>query len=154
MASGHLSTMRTISITIGPDLVFTGALETTRAPQTCDAFLQLLPLKRRIIHARWSGEAMWVPLGEGAFEAGHENQTSHPSRGQLLWYPGGISEPEILVPYGSAIFSSKVGLLPGSHFLTITDELDRLRELGEQVLWTGARDIVFDVAGPAVAGRR
>jgi hypothetical protein len=136
--------MTSISITIGSES-FSGLLEETRAPRTCEAFLALLPLRRRIIHARWSGEAMWVPLGDGAYTRAAENQTSHPSRGEILWYPGGISEPEILVPYGSAIFSSKVGLLPGNHFLTITDGLDRLREVGEQVLWTGAREIVFEL---------
>lgn len=89
---------------------------------------------------------MWVPLGAGQFAGGDENQTSHPSRGEVLWYPGGISEPEILLPYGSAIFSSKVGLLPGSHFLTISDGLDRLRQVGETVLWDGAQNILFEIA--------
>ena len=137
--------MTNVIIRIGGADTFRAVLETERAPRTCEAFLELLPLQRRIIHARWSGESMWVPLGAGSFESLGENVTSHPSRGQLLFYPGGISEPEILVPYGSAIFSSKVGLLPGSHFLTITEGLDRLREIGESVLWTGAREVVFEV---------
>lgn len=132
-----------ISITIAGEFVFRASLETGRAPRTCDAFLKLLPLERRIIHARWSGEAMWVPLGAGPWEGTAENQTSHPSRGEVLWYPGGTSEPEILLPYGAAIFSSKVGLLPGSHFMTITEDLGRLREIGERTLWQGAQAVVF-----------
>jgi hypothetical protein len=138
--------MSAIAITIGRELAFSATLEVERAPRTCEAFLTLLPLERRIIHARWSGEAMWVPLGEGRFVAARENLTSHPAPGQLLWYPGGISEPEILVPYGAAIFSSKVGLLPGTHFLTITGGLQALRAAGETTLWKGAQDVVIAVA--------
>lgn len=31
---------------------------------------------------------------------------SHPSLGDLLHHPGGISEKEPLIPYGSALFST------------------------------------------------
>jgi hypothetical protein len=39
----------------------------------------------------------------------------------VLWYPGGLSETEILFPYGGAVFASIVGQLAGTHFLTIAD---------------------------------
>lgn len=88
---------------------------------------------------------MWVPLGKGTFLNAGENLTSHPAPGQLLWYPGGISEPEILVPYGAAIFSSRVGLLPGTHFLTVTTDISRLQAAGETTLWKGAQDVTFAI---------
>lgn len=77
-----------------------------------------------------------------------ENQTSYPSRGELLYYPGFVSEKEVLIPYGATIFSSRVGQLPGNHFATVDGRLDKLAELGTRVLWEGAKDISIR-KGPA-----
>jgi uncharacterized protein DUF3830 len=122
---------------------FAARLETKLAPRTCAKFLALLPLKTRIIQARWSGEAAWIPFGDMDLDLGYENHTSHPAPGHLLLYPGGISETEILFPYGSAVFASKVGQLAGNHFATIYDGLEHLPELGRVVLWEGAQEITF-----------
>jgi hypothetical protein len=133
-----------IRITIG-DQVLTARLETERAPATCAAFVKLLPLRAKLLQARWSGEAAWVPLGDLAVGVGPENEIHRPLPGQLLLYPGGVSETEILVPYGVTAFAAKVGPLAGNHFLTITAGADRLPDLGRDVLWHGARDIAFEV---------
>lgn len=122
---------------------FRARLETASAPKTCVRFQEMLPLKTKIIQARWSGEACWIPFGKLDLDLGNENHTSHPAPGQLLLYPGGISETEILFPYGSTLFASKVGQLAGNHFATVYEGNDRLRELGELVLWKGAQEIVF-----------
>jgi hypothetical protein len=88
---------------------FTARLETDAAPRTCLAFESMLPLKTHIIQARWSGESCWIPFGDLQLGLGYENHTSHPAPGQLLLYPGGVSETEILFPYGSTLFASRVG---------------------------------------------
>ena len=62
-----------------------------------------------------------------------------PAPGQLLFYPGGVSETEILFPYGPTAFASKAGLLAGNHFATVVEGVDRLGELGRKVLWEGAQ---------------
>jgi hypothetical protein len=92
--------------------VFVARMEVEEAPQTCAAFLALLPFRNQAIHSRWSGEAVWVPLGDFQFGVGFENHTSHPSRGDILLYPGGHSETELLFAYGSSSFASKMGALP------------------------------------------
>jgi Protein of unknown function (DUF3830) len=125
---------------------FGARLETVAAPNTVAAFLKLLPMRSKIIQARWSGEAAWVPLGDLEVGIGYENHTSHPAPGQLLLYPGGISETEILFPYGATLFASKMGQLAGNHFATITEGAEPLRELGRVVLWEGAQDISFEAA--------
>lgn len=134
-----------LRIAVGP-YSYTARLEHEAAPRTCAAFAALLPYRQKIIHARWSGEACWIPLGDFDLGVQYENHTSHPSRGDILFYPGGISETEILFPYGSACFASKMGQLAGNHFCTLTDGHEQLAAMGRLVLWEGAQDIVFEEA--------
>jgi hypothetical protein len=112
-----------------------------QAPKTAEAFKKLLPYAQKVIHVRWSGEGVWVPLGDFELGVGFENHTSHPSVGDILFYPGGYSETEIIIAYGSCCFASKMGQLAGNHFLTITQGRENLRALGEKVLWEGAQSI-------------
>jgi hypothetical protein len=135
--------MTMLSITAGP-FTFTARAEEERAPKTCAAFLERLPFRNRVIHVRWSGESTWIPMGDDELGVGHENSTSHPAPGEILLYPGGLSETEILLPYGGCSFASIVGQLAGNHFLTIVEGREHLRPLGELCLWEGAQDIVFD----------
>jgi hypothetical protein len=124
---------------VSGDFRFAGRLEEEDAPATVAAFRRLLPLESRIIHARWSGEACWIPFGDLDVGFGPENATCYPAPGQLLFYPGGVSETEILFPYGSTAFASKAGALAGNHFATITEGAERLGELGRKALWEGAQ---------------
>ncbi|HEY7200008.1 MAG TPA: DUF3830 family protein [Candidatus Dormibacteraeota bacterium] len=129
-------------------LHLTARLERLAAPRTCDAFLALLPLRGSLLQARWSGESAWVPLGDRNLDLrlGPENATSHPAPGQLLLYPGGVSEVEILFPYGATLFASRVGQLAGNHFATLEPQHhEHLAELGRRVVWQGAQDIAFEV---------
>ena len=135
--------MTTLAITAGP-FRFRARMEEESAPQTCAAFARLLPFRQKVIHVRWSGESTWIPLGDFDVGVGAENQTSHPAPGQILLYPGGISETEILLPYGGCLFASIVGQLAGNHFLTVVEGNEHLRELGEMTLWQGAQDISFE----------
>ncbi|CZT11489.1 uncharacterized protein RAG0_15619 [Rhynchosporium agropyri] len=119
------------------------------APLTVSTFLSLLPYTQKVIHVRWSGEGLWIPLGtSNALFASlpYENNTAYPAPGEVLLYPGGVSETEFIVAYGSCQFASKMGVLAGNHFLTITEGLEELRMLGESVLWEGAKEVRFEVA--------
>ena len=121
--------------------VFDARFETAAAPKTVAVFKKLLPYVNKVIHVRWSGEGVWVPLGELNLGLTYENHTSYPAPGQMIVYPGGISETEILLAYGAVHFSSKLGQLAGNHFITLTSGLDRLYEFGSATLWEGAKDI-------------
>jgi hypothetical protein len=126
--------------------VFGARFETALAPATVAAFRKVMPFHSRIVHVRWSGEGVWVPLGDTQFGVGYENHTSHPAPGHVLLYPGGISETEIILAYGGVSFSSKMGQLAGNHFITITSGMENLPAVGKAVLWEGAQEISF-VAG-------
>jgi Protein of unknown function (DUF3830) len=122
---------------------FRARLEEEVAPATVAAFRRLLPLESRIIHVRWSGEAGWIPFGDLDLGLAPENATSYPHPGQIVLYPGGVSETEILLAYGYVSFASKAGQLAGNHFATIVEGNENLRELGRRFLWAGAQEIAF-----------
>jgi hypothetical protein len=137
--------MDKLRITAGP-YVFDARFETQAAPKTVAVFRKLLPYVNKVIHVRWSGEGVWVPLGELDLGLTYENHTSYPAPGQMIVYPGGISETEILLAYGAVHFSSKLGQLAGNHFITLTSGLDKLYEFGRTTLYEGAKDIRIEAA--------
>ena len=116
------------------DFTFHARFEEQLAPKTCAAFRKAMPFVSQAIHVRWSGEGVWMPLGDLDFGVSYENHTSYPAPGQIILYPGGISETEILLAYGGVHFASKVGQLAGNHFITLTSNLENLPALGKTVL--------------------
>jgi hypothetical protein len=132
-----------VRITAGT-YTFKARLEEERAPKTCAAMRKILPFKSKLVHVRWSGEATWVPMGDRRIGIEYENHTSHPAPGQVLVYPGGISEMEILFPYGATLFASKVGQLAGNHFATVVEGNENLAEVGRLTLWEGALDFAIE----------
>jgi len=125
--------------------VFDAVFETEKSPATCAAFEKAMPFESKIVHVRWSGEGVWIPLGDMDFAVGYEDATAYPAPGQILLYPKGKSETEILIAYGSVHFASKAGSLAGNHFATISGRLDSLREVGVATLWEGAKPIRFEL---------
>jgi hypothetical protein len=94
---------------------------------------------------RWSGEGVWMPLGDLDFGVGYENNTAYPAPGHIILYPGGVSETEILLAYGGVQFASKAGVLSGNHFITLTSGLENLYTLGRKTLYEGVQDVRFDL---------
>jgi hypothetical protein len=124
---------------------FVGELHEELAPKTCEAFKKMLPLSSKFIHVRWSGEGIWIPYGEERLGLQYENHISHPAKGEMLLYPGGISEMEIILSYGRCCFASQYGQLAGNHFLTISEGIEDLDAFGKKVLWEGAQQIEIEL---------
>lgn len=122
---------------------FVAAFDEEAAPATVAALRAILPFEDRIIHCRWSGESNWIPWGDRALGIGPENATSYPAPGELLLYPAGVSETELLFPYGHCCFASKAGQLAGNHFATVVEGREQLAELGRLTLWEGAQEVSF-----------
>ena len=128
------------------DFTFQARFEEQLAPKTSAAFRRAMPFESQAIHVRWSGEGVWMPLGDLDFGVSYENHTSYPPPGQIILYPGGISETEILLAYCCVHFASKMGQLAGNHFSTLTSGLEHLPTFGKTVLWKGAQKIRFEAA--------
>jgi len=122
---------------------FIASLHPEQAPRTVEHFQRRLPFRGNLLHVRWSGAATWIPLGLAPIDLPPENCASHVSVGQTLLYTGGLSEAEILIPYGPSAFGSAAGPLAGNHFMTIADPGDRLRHVGKAALWQGVQQIEF-----------
>jgi hypothetical protein len=142
MTTDETRPMTLIDITAGP-FAFVAQLEEDLAPVTAAHFKAMLPYEPKLIHVRWSGEGVWIPLGDARFDLPWENPTRYPAPGQFIFYPGGYSECEILLAYGGVAFASKLGPLAGIHFLTIIAGQEHLPELGRMVLWEGAQRVHF-----------
>lgn len=134
--------MGDVDVIIGQH-VFRARFQDQMAPRTCAVFRNLLPWRKKIIHVRWSGECCWVPLGNFDLGVEQENATNRPAPGEFLFYPGGLSEAELLLAYGRGRFACASGSLAGNPLLQITEGLARLRALGEEVLWYGAKDLLI-----------
>jgi len=124
---------------------FDAVFEEINSPNTCEVFRKVIPFEAQVVHVRWSGEGMWIPLGEMDFAVKLEDATSYPTPGQVLLYPKGKSETEILIAYGCVHFASKAGTLAGNHFATITSDLEKLKEIGVSTLWEGSKSILFSI---------
>ena len=122
------------------------------APQSCMRFTQMLPFHGQVIHARWSGEAIWSPLSSAwrdtsILEA--EHATGRPQPGEVLLSINRHSEPELLVAYGVTRFASNAGPLEGNPVLLIQDDLSQLIERGREILMHGAMELRIDRAPAA-----
>jgi hypothetical protein len=125
------------------DFTFQARFEEALAPKTVAAFRKAMPFQSQAIHVRWSGEGVWMPLGDLDFGVSYENHTSYPAPGQIILYPGGISETEILLAYGGVHSPARWA---SSQAITSYPDpgLENLTAFGKTVLWKGAQNIRFE----------
>lgn len=130
---------RKIVLEIG-DWRFTGRLEAAAAPKSVAWLSARFPLEGLALHARWSGEAAWMPL-EQEVALDEENAVTHPHPGQVLLYAGTESVPELLIPYGLCAFACRVGALAGNHVITLENDFSGLNALGHALIYKGAQPL-------------
>jgi hypothetical protein len=123
--------------------VYTAELLEDEAPRSVEAIREFLPLESQLMHVRWSGHATWVNIDEIELpDIPRENHTVYPSRGDILLYPGYRNEKEILVPCGSTCFKSPAGELAGNHVANLDATQEELREIEQDTLENGMKEIV------------
>jgi hypothetical protein len=118
--------------------VFSATVLEERAPKTCKAVLDLLPLKGDVFHATWSGDMLFFKNPEIPAKLEPENQTVYPSRGDV-----GINSTlkEIQIIYGQAQLRARFGPAPDSLFARITENLNELEKIGKRIHREGAKKI-------------
>lgn len=139
------------TVSIGAS-TFPARFDADPACASYQALLRLLPYRGTVLHARWSGEAIWSPLRAAwppPSRLHEENAISDPRPGQILLYAGPHSEPEILVAYGETRFAARSGALLGNPILTIVDRLDELARVGHAILENGASVLRIELASAA-----
>ena len=138
--------MHTVTMRIGLES-FRARLRQDLAPRSCECLMALLPYSGAVIHARWSGEALWSPLA-AAFPARVLLPAEGPhgalQPGEVLFYAGECSEPELLIVYGVSRFACKSGPLEGNQVLTIDNRRDCIARLGREILWGGAMTLSIE----------
>ncbi len=102
------------------------------APRTCEAVWRALPLKAKVMQARFAGEEMYFNTEIGAVP---ENEIS-PQAGDIAFNP----DPQwraICLYYGDNIESEN----PFNVFARILDDKEKLKEIGERVWLMGAETV-------------
>jgi hypothetical protein len=66
------------------EFTFNARFEEQLAPKTVAAFRKAMPFESQAIHVRWSGEGVWMPLGDLDFGVSYENHISYPAPGQII----------------------------------------------------------------------
>jgi hypothetical protein len=133
-----------VLLAVGP-YTFPGTVEHKTAPLAAAWLVKQLPIRGALQHARWSGEAAWLPLGS-APQLVPENATAYPRPGQILLYAGTASEPELLIPYGACAFASKAGTLAGSPVITLDGSLEDLAALGSLLIAKGMQTLALNAS--------
>ena len=122
------------------DSVFFAFLMEDKSPKTCKAFLSLLPLEGKILHATWSGEMLFLKCNGITGRQELENATVYPSRGDVGL---NFNLGELQIVYGQAQLRARLGPAPDSIFARITENPDRLEEMGQKIHREGAKNIVI-----------
>ena len=127
-----------------PGFTFRARFEEADAPATVAAFRAILPVRGPDHPLPLERRVELDPVGRPrARHRRRERDLLSGARASSCSIPGGISETELLFPYGHCAFGSKAGPLAGNHFATVVEGLENLPELGRLTLWQGAQEISF-----------
>ena len=88
--------MSDVLITAGPFACKRASSE--RAPATCAAFEAAMPFISKIIHVRWSGAAVWIPLGDLDFGVDHEDAAVIRRQARSCFIPAASAKPRYSSP--------------------------------------------------------
>ena len=126
--------MKTLRIAF-EGLTLTGHLFEDKAPKTCQALRDALPLEGSVTNVTWSGNMLrlWVKIPEPP-EAENVSELQHP--GDILFVPGWNG---LRFVYGPAQMRGPAGAHPVPRVGRLVGDLTDFVKLAKTVEWEGAK---------------
>ena len=141
---------RKITITLDGVTVTADLLE-SKAPRTCEAVWNALPIEAEAFHCTMSGDCIWFGH-EKLPKVTPENQSPYVSQGDVvLTIDPQYLQPEMMIVHGRrCLLQTSTGLDVANHFAIIWDpaELNRFDPVAENLMKVGARKITVQKAEP------
>jgi len=118
------------------------SLDEKMAPVATKLFVDKLPIRSQLFHARWCGNEVWTPLGNlGEYKS--ENQTIFPAIGELLIVPAGENY-NFGIWYGKGWCFGPDGYNPGTVIGKIETDISEFAKAANDVLMNGVDTIIIE----------
>ena len=115
----------------------------TDAPITCQAFDALLPFKRKFMHARVSGQEIWIDDAL-SLDIIQENASVFTLPGEVVYGPSKPSRTQTANCMGIYYGDGK-GLDAANIFACVVEsDKDKLKQIGEQIWKEGMMNLYFE----------
>ena len=112
-------------------------LHDNKAPTAVNSFLDVLPIKSSVFHARWGGNEIWTSL-TGFSKYANENETCLPAPGDICIVPTGENSYDLAIWYGTGwIFGPEFGFKPATVIGRIVSNLSDFAVAANEVLLKG-----------------
>lgn len=113
------------------------------APRTCEAFVKSLPIKTRAVHAKISGEEIWMPEGP-RLKVPQENATVRLKIGEL-GYAAFLKRSDI--SHGIALVYGKVNLWDCVNVFAgvVKRDVEKLKKLAREIKMKGSVTLRFEL---------
>lgn len=125
-----------------------------KAPRTCEAVWAALPQQGDVYHAKYASNEIYALVPPFTEEIGWENRSVTPAAGDVCYFhfSAGMSRPREAVVAGidgpfvdlavfydrdNLLLSPKEGFTPANVYATIVENLDGIREAGNDIWRTG-----------------
>lgn len=130
------SMMRKFALEFEKGGVFQAELIEDLAPKTSRAFWDLLPLRQKVGHAKFSGHVLYIFPGMDIADM-ENSRCIGVLPGEILFNPHVTNQPphpkEMMIVYGPALLRDAFGYAPSNLFARITANVDELMKVGKRI---------------------
>jgi len=96
------------------EFTFQARFEEKLAPKTVAAFRKAMPFESQAIHVRWSGEGVWMPLGDLDFGVSYETTRAIRRPARSFSIPAASARPKFCSPMAGCISRARLASSPAT----------------------------------------